>query len=71
MPMFQHDELVCIVYIDSNFQSYKDSLWFTSIFVFSLSGVTTSWRSVKQSYITESTMKVEYIVAFEAVKEVV
>lgn len=67
MPMFQHDELVCIVYIDSNFQSYKDSLWFTSIFVFSLSGVT----SVKQSYITESTMEVEYIVAFEAVKEVV
>ena len=39
--------------------------------MFSLSGVTTSWRSVKQSYITESTMEVEYIVAFEAVKEVV
>ena len=35
--------------------------------MFSLSGVT----SVKQSYITESTMEVEYIVAFEAVKEVV
>ncbi|KAL6332019.1 hypothetical protein AAG906_020376 [Vitis piasezkii] len=29
-------------------------------------GVTTSWRSVKQSYITESIMEVEYIVAFEA-----
>lgn len=34
--------------------------------MFTLGGVTISWRYVKQSYIVDSIMKVEYVVAFEA-----
>ena len=43
----------------------------TSGYVFTLGGVAVSWRSIKQSCITDSTMEVEYVAASEAAKEVV
>ena len=39
--------------------------------MFTLGGGAISWRSVKQSSITDSTMEVKYIAASEAAKEVV
>ena len=39
--------------------------------MFTFGGGAISWRSVKQSSITDSTMEAEYIAAFEAAKEVV
>ena len=39
--------------------------------MFTLGDGAVSWRSVKQSYTTESTMEVEYVVAFKARKEVI
>ena len=39
--------------------------------MFTLGGGATSWRSVKQSCIVDSTMETEYVVAYEAAKEVV
>ena len=39
--------------------------------MFTLGGGVVSWRSVKQSTITDSTMEADYIAASEATKEVV
>jgi hypothetical protein len=49
----------------------RDSHKSTSGYVFTLSGGTISWKSVKQSCITVSTMEAKYIVASEVVKEAI
>ena len=67
MLVFQSVELVPKGYTDSNFQSYKDSHRSISGFAFTFGGVVVSWKSVKQSCITNSTMEVEYVVAKEAI----
>ena len=49
----------------------SDSRKSTSGSVFTLNGGAIVWRSVKQSCVSNSTMKAEYVAASEAVKEVV
>ena len=39
--------------------------------MFTLEGGAISWRSIKQSYVVDSTMKVEYVAPYEATKEAV
>ena len=71
MLVYQDESLVPIGYTDSNFQSDIESRKSTSGYVFTLGGGAVSWRSVKQSSITDSTMEVEYIAALEVAMEAV
>ena len=71
MLVFQSDELVPRGYTYSNFQFDNDSHRSTSDFVFTFGSVAVSWRSVKQSYIANSTMEVEYVATFEVAKEAI
>ena len=58
-----------IGYIDSDFQSDKDSRKSTSGSTFTLGGGAVVWRSIKQSSIADSTMEAEYIASCEVAKE--
>ena len=71
MLVYQSESLVPLGYTDSDFQSYKNVRKSTSGFVFTLGGGATSWRSVKQSCIADSTTEAEYVAALEATKEAV
>ena len=71
MFVFQSDELVPKGYTNSNFHFDKNFHQFTSNFAFTFENATVSWRSVKHSYTTNSTMDVKYIIASKAAKEVV
>ena len=71
MLVYQDESLVPIGYTGSDFQSYLESRKSTSSYVFTFGGGAISWRSVKQSSITNSTMEVKYIAASEAAKETV
>ena len=64
-------DLIPIGYTDSDFQSDLDFRKSTSSCLFTLGGGAISWKSVKQSCITDSTMEVEYVAACEAAKEAV
>ena len=54
--IYGSEDLTPIGYINSDFQSDKDSRKSTSGYVFILDGRGISWRSVKQSCIADSTM---------------
>ena len=71
MLVYHCEDLIHIGYTDSDFQSDLDFKKSTSGCVFTLRGGAISWRSVKQSYIADSTMEAEYVVACEATKEAV
>ena len=71
MLVYSSAEPIPMSYIDSDFMSYKDSRKSTSGYMFTLGSGAISWRSVKQSCITESTTEAEYVAASEAIKEVV
>ena len=71
MLVYHSKDLIPIGYTDLDFQSDLDFRKSTSGSVFTLGGGVISWRSVKQSQIADSTMEAEYVVACEAVKEVV
>ena len=71
MLVYHSKDLIPICYIDSDFQSDLDFRKSTLGYVFTLGGGSISWRSVEQSCIADSTMEAEYVVACEAVKEVV
>ena len=71
MFVFQSDELVPREYIDSNFQSDKDSHWSTSGIVVTFDGVVVRCKSVKQSYTADSTMEFEYVATSKVAKEVI
>ena len=71
MLVYHCDELLPLGYIYSNFQSDKDSHKFSFGFVFTLGDEVFSWRSVKQSYVVDSTMETNYVIVFEIAKEVV
>ncbi|KAA0061337.1 gag/pol protein [Cucumis melo var. makuwa] len=64
-------DLILIGYIDSDFQTDKDARKSTSGSVFTLKGGAVVWRSIKQSYIIDSTMEAKYVTACEAAKEAV
>ena len=71
MLVYHCNELLPLGYIDLDFQFDRDSRKSTADFVFTLGGGAVSWKSVKQSYIANSTMEFEYVVVSEATKEVV
>ncbi len=69
--VYHCEDLTTTSYIDSDFQSDRDSRKFISGYVYTLGGGAISWRSVKQSCIADSIMEAEYVVACEAEKEAV
>ena len=71
MLVYHSEDLIPIGYTDSDFQSYLDFRKPTSGCVFTLGGGAISQRSVKQFCIADFTMEAKYVVACEAVKEVV
>ena len=71
MLVYWCEDLIPIGYTDSDFQSDLDFRKSTLGCVFTLGGGVISWESVKQFCIVDSTMEAEYVVACEAVKEVV
>ncbi|KAK4389815.1 Retrovirus-related Pol polyprotein from transposon TNT 1-94 [Sesamum angolense] len=64
-------ELILEGYTDASFQSNDDNAKSQSRFVFKLNSGVVDWKSFKQDTTADSTTEVEYIVASEAVKEVV
>ena len=71
MLVYQSEDLTAIGYIDSDFQSDRDSRKSTSGYVFTLGGGAISWRSVKKSCITDFTMEAKYVATCEAAKEAI
>ena len=69
--VYQCEDLVPIGYIDLDFQSDLDFRKSTSSCVFTLGGGAISQRSVKQSFIANSTMEVEYVATCEVAKEAI
>ena len=63
--------MIPIGYTNSDFQSGLDFRKCISGCVFTLGDGAISWRSIKQSYIANSTMEAEYVAACEAAKEAV
>ena len=71
MLVYHGDELAPIGYTDYEFQLHVDLRKSTSGYVFTLGGALVSWRSIKQSCISNSTMEGEYMIASEAAKKAV
>ena len=71
MLIYSGEDLMPLGYTDYDFQSNRDSRKSTSRTVFTLKGGTIIWWSIKQSFIADSTMEAEYVVASGASKEVV
>ena len=61
MLVYHSKDLIPIGYIDFDFQSNLDFKKSTSGCVFTLGGGVISWRSVKQSYIADSTMELNML----------
>jgi len=62
----QTDCLKVIGYSDSNFAGCVDLRRSTSGYIFMLAGGAVSWKSVKQTLTTTSTMESEFVSCFEA-----
>jgi len=60
------DFLEVIGYVDSDFAGCRDDFKSTSGYVFMMAGGSISWKSVKQSLTTTSTMQAEYVACYEA-----
>lgn len=60
-------ELELIGYTDSDYAGCKYDLKSTSGFIFMMAGGAISWKSVKQTCVTTSTMQAEFIALHEAV----
>ena len=71
MLVYQYEDLIPIGYTNSDFQSGLDFRKCISGCVFTLGDGAISWRSIKQSYIANSTMEAEYVAACEVAKEAV
>ncbi|PKU62438.1 Retrovirus-related Pol polyprotein from transposon TNT 1-94 [Dendrobium catenatum] len=71
MLVYSGSDLIPKGYTDADFQSDIDESKSTSDSIFILGGGAIVWRSIKQSCISDSTMKAEYVVATEAAKEAV
>ncbi|KAH9656854.1 hypothetical protein KPL70_022837 [Citrus sinensis] len=71
MLVYSGDELIPVGYTDSDFKSNRDSRKSTSGYVFALGSGAISWMSVKQSCITDSITKAEYVATSEAAKEAI
>ncbi|MCO5611055.1 hypothetical protein L7F22_065305 [Adiantum nelumboides] len=64
-------DLSVMGYIDSDYARDLDNIRSTSGYVFTMAGGAVSWRSRLQTYVTQSTTKVEYVAALEACKEAI
>ena len=71
MLVYRCEDLIPIGYTNSDFQLDLDFKKCTSGYVFTLGGGAISQRSVKQSYIADSTEEAEYVAACEAAKEAI
>ena len=60
------DQLEIIGYSDSDFARCRDSMEYTSGYIYLLAGGVISWKSVKQSIVAYSTMTVEFLACYEA-----
>ena len=65
------DDFKLIGYSDSDFDGDKEIGVSTYGYTMSLGSATVSWRSRKQSVLTDSTTKAEHVAAAEATKEIV
>lgn len=59
--VYSSKDLIPIVHTNSNFQLDKDSRKFTSRSVFAFVERATIWRSIKQSFIIDFVIEVEYV----------
>lgn len=71
MLVYSAPDLMLIGYTNSNFQIDRDSYKSTSGPVFTLGGGVFVQRSIKQSYIIDSTIETEYVTAYEVAKEAI
>ncbi|XP_074374299.1 secreted RxLR effector protein 161-like [Apium graveolens] len=71
MLVYRSSDLLPLGYTDSDFQTDKDKRKSTSGCVFALGYGAIKWRSVKQKYITDSTMEAEYVAASKAANEAI
>ena len=69
--VYERPELIVQGYTDSSFQYDRDNYKSQSGYMFMLNGAIVSWKSFKQEMTADSTMKVEYIVASDAIKEAI
>ena len=60
------DQLEIIGYSDSDFARCRDSMKSTSGYIYLLAGGVISWKSVKQSIVSFSTMATEFVACYEA-----
>ncbi|XXG39556.1 hypothetical protein AAC387_Pa01g0491 [Persea americana] len=60
------DQLEIIGYSDSDYAGYQDSMKSTSCYIYLLAGGAISWRSAKQTLVTDSTMTAEFVACYEA-----
>ncbi|KAJ9555756.1 hypothetical protein OSB04_010370 [Centaurea solstitialis] len=59
-------QLELVGYSDSDYAKCVDTMKSTSGYIFLLAGAAVSWKSVKQSIITNSTMEAEFVACHEA-----
>ena len=71
MLVYRCEDLIPIGYTNSDFQLDLDFKKCTSGYMFTLGGGAISQKSVKQSYIADSTEEAEYVAACEEAKKVV
>ena len=60
------DQLEIIGYSDSDFAGCRDSMKFTSGYIYLLARGAIYWKSVKQSIVASSTMAAEFLACYEA-----
>ena len=60
------DQLEIIGYSDSDYAGCQDSMKSTSGYIYLLAGGAISWRSAKQTLVTDSTMAAEFVACYEA-----
>ncbi|XP_075111689.1 secreted RxLR effector protein 161-like [Nicotiana tabacum] len=65
------DDLDLLVYSDSDFAGYQDTMKSTSLYIFILGRGVISWKSEKQSITATSTMESEFIACFETASHAV
>ena len=65
----QTDNLDLVGYSNADFAGCVDSRKSTSGYIFIMTGGAVSWRSVKQTLITTSTMEDKFISCFEATSQ--
>ena len=62
LTYMKSDSLEVVGYVDTDLAGCVDSRRSTSGYVFTLAGVTISWKSCKQSIATASTMLADFLV---------